>query len=259
MRSPVAIGTGTFAQFELWTSLAHLDLRGRYRGSLLGPFWLTITTGALVGGIGLLYGGLFRQPLDTYFPFIAVSIVLWTFIASCLNESCVIFSSEGLVLRQMNVPASVFVTRLLYRNILILGHNAIIVVIVLAIFPPDWGLDVLMAPVGLIVLAGNLWWMSAIASVLGARFRDFAPIVGSVVQILFFITPIIWSPEALPERAFLVDANPFYHLIEIVRRPLLADGVPWTSLAISVGLLVVGSLVALRLMAWSRTRLVYWL
>lgn len=255
----VGMRTGTFAHRELWTTLAHMDLRARYRGSVLGPFWLTLTTGAMIGGVGFLYGGLFGQPLADYIPYIAVSIVLWTFISGCLSEGVAVFFTEGLVLRQLPVPASIFITRLLYRNILIFLHNAIIIGVVFALYPPGLTLDILMAPLGLALLAVNLWWMCLVVGILGARYRDFSPIVNSLVQIMFFLTPVIWNAEALPDRAIFVDANPFYHLIEIVRRPLLSEGIPGMSFALAGGMAVLGTMFAVRLLGWSRPRLVYWL
>ncbi len=220
------LGTGTFAHRELWTTLAHIDLKNRYRGSLLGPFWLTLATGVLIGGIGLLYGGLFGHPLSLYLPYVAVSIVIWTFIATTLTEASNLFLGEGIVLKQLPVPASLFITRLIYRNILVLAHNAIIMAIVLVAFPQSWHLSLLALPFGLAILILNLWWLAVVISIVSARFRDIPPIVASLLQILFFLTPVIWRKEDLPGRAILVDLNPFYHLIEIIGRRSLVRQFP---------------------------------
>lgn len=259
VRRVVPTGTGTFANQEFWTTLAHIDLKARYRGSLLGPLWLTIATGVMVAGIGVLYGGLFGQDLADYLPYVAISIVVWTLVQGALNEAVVVFTGEGLVLRQVPVPATLFVTRLVYRNVLVLAHNALIIVVVLLIFPPAIDLTALWSLVGLAVVMANLWWCCFVLGVLGARFRDVGPIVASVLQIFFFLTPIIWKVDDLPERGFLVAANPVHHLIEIVRAPLLMDRVPWTSLGFAGLTAVIGLLIAFRLLSWSRTRLVYWL
>ena len=250
---------GMFPHGELWSTLAHLDLKSRYRGSLLGPFWLTITTGTLIAGIGFLYGGLFNQPLDDYIPYIAVSIVLWTLISGCLTEGSAVYFTEGLILRQLPVPSSIFITRLIYRNILVFAHNVVIVFVVYFLYPPVWHAGLIWVPFGLVVLLVNLWWMCFIIGVLGARFRDFAPIVTSLVQMMFFLTPIIWSAESLPQRAFFINANPFYHLIEVVRGPLIAPGLPWTSIVVAVAMAGVGMTLAYFVAGFTKKKLVYWL
>lgn len=251
--------TGTFAHRELWVTLANDDLQNRYRGSFLGPLWLTIATGVLIAGIGVLYAGLLGQPLDSYLPYIAISIVIWTLISTVLIEAAVLFVGEGIILKQMPVPASLFITRLVYRNVLILGHNFLIVLIVLFIYPPQISSSYLAIPLGFVILVVNLWWMSVMISILGARFRDIPPIVNSILQILFFLTPIIWRAEDLPDRLIFFQLNPFYHLIEIMRAPVTSDQVPWESLAICSITAIIGSFGALHLLAWSRKRLIYWL
>ncbi len=253
------LGTGTFAHRELWMTLAHIDLKNRYRGSLLGPFWLTLATGVLVGGIGLLYGGLFGHPLSLYLPYVAVSIVVWTFIATTLTEASNLFLGEGIVLKQLPVPASLFITRLIYRNILVFAHNAIILGIVLMAFPQAWDASTLLLPLGLAAVVLNLWWLAVVISIASARFRDIPPIVASLLQILFFLTPVIWRKEDLPGKAILVDFNPFYHLIEIVRAPLLGSAFPTFSLVLCMGAAITGTIAALHVRKWAERRLVYWL
>jgi lipopolysaccharide transport system permease protein len=73
-----------------------------------------------------------------------------------------------------------------------------------------------------------LWMLDAFAVALllgaiGARFRDIPPIVASVVQIAFFVTPIIWKPEQLGTRAWVLPFNPFFALVEVVRGPMLGE------------------------------------
>lgn len=253
------LGTGTFAHRELWVALAHIDLKNRYRGSVLGPLWLTLATGVLIGGVGLLYGGLFGNPLHLYLPYVAVSIVIWTFIATTLTEASNLFLGEGIVLKELPVPASLFITRLIYRNILVLAHNVIIMLIVLVAFPQSWSLDLLLLPYALAILILNLWWLAILISTFSARFRDIPPIVASLLQILFFLTPIIWRKEDLPDRALLVDLNPFYHLIEIVRAPIVGAAVPTVSLVVCTLAAILGTIFALHLRKWAATRLVYWI
>src|ERR1700704_5709966 len=79
------------ASVHVWPTLAWHEIRLRYRRSVLGPLWLTISTGCLIAGMGPLYGRLFGQELNSYFPHLAVSFVVWILIANLINEACTSF------------------------------------------------------------------------------------------------------------------------------------------------------------------------
>ena len=122
-----------------WT-LAWLDIRLRYRGSMLGPLWLTLSTGIMVGALGYLYAGIFHIDVHDYLPFLALSLVLWGFLGSVVSESCTAFTeSEGIV-RAVRMPFFLFAIRLLIRNVLVLAHNVLVIVVVFVVFRvwPGW-------------------------------------------------------------------------------------------------------------------------
>src|SRR5271154_1518051 len=118
---------------RLWRlawSLGWLDIRLRYRGSMLGPFWLTISTGVMVGSLGFLYSALFHMSLHEYLPFLALSQVLWGFLATLVGESCSAFTESEVVIRSVRMPFFLFSLRILVRNVLVLGHNICVIVVV---------------------------------------------------------------------------------------------------------------------------------
>jgi len=213
---------------RLWRlawALGWLDIRLRYRGSMLGPFWLTISTGVMVAALGMLYSTLFKTDLKDYLPFLALSQVLWGFLAALVSEACSTFTDAEGIIRSVRMPFFVFSARTLIRNIIALAHNIVVIVVVFAVFSvwPGSG--------GLLAIPALLLWMVdalALTLLLGtfcARFRDIQPIVNSVMQIMFFVTPVIWKANQLGEGAANLPWNPFYDLLEIVRGPLLGTGV----------------------------------
>ena len=133
------------------------------------------------------------------------------------------FINAQSIITQTNLPLSVHVYRVVWRNFIIFGHNALIfpVVAVLLAPPPSW--TGLLAAPGLVLLYLNGIWTGLLLGLASARFRDVPPIVDSILRILFFITPVIWMPEFLPERIALLDWNPFFHFLEVVRAPLLGS------------------------------------
>ncbi len=210
--------------FRLWRlawSLGWLDIRLRYRGSILGPFWLTLSTAIMIGALGVLYSALFHIDVHSYLPFLALSQVLWFFIATLVGEACTCFTQAEGMIRAVRMPLFMHAIRTLIRNLLVLAHNIVVIVVVDIIFSvwPGWH--------ALLVLPGFAVWAMdglAICLLLGAfcaRFRDVAPIVASVMQIVFFLTPVIWQPEQLGIHAVLLPLNPFFALMEVVRAPFL--------------------------------------
>ena len=243
---------------HLWGLLGWQDIRRRYRRSLLGPFWLTISMGVLVGALGTLYGTLLKVEVAEYIPFLAVGFVVWTLIQGVLTDGCTAFINAESIIKQVGLPLSVHVFRVVWRNLLIFFHNAAIFVVVAAIFSvwPGWT-GLLVVP-GLILLCLNVIWAGLLLGIVSARFRDVPPIVASVVRILFFVTPIIWMPELMPGRAFVLDFNPFYHLVELVRAPLLGQAPGLASWLAVSGFVLGGWLVTFELFRRYRRRIAYW-
>jgi lipopolysaccharide transport system permease protein len=246
------------ALWRLAGTLAWLDIRLRYRGSLLGPFWLTLSTGVMVGTLGVLYATLWKTNLHDYLPFLSLSLVLWnSFVASVVGDACTCFVQvEGLI-RSVRMPFSVHAARVVLRNLVVLAHNVVVVLLVFAIFHtwPGWR--------GAIAVPGFLLWLvdaSAACLLLGAfcaRFRDIPPIVGSVMQIAFFVSPIIWKPE-LVGNAWWLPLNPFFSLLEIVRGPLLGEVPRIRVFAAAIAYSGVLCVCAWLLFARVRGRLAFW-
>lgn len=247
-------------QWRLAATLGWLDIRLRYRGSLLGPFWLTLSTAVMVAALGVLYSTLFKMELHDYLPFLALSLVLWGFLSTLVADACTCFQQAEGMIRSMRMPFHLHAFRVVVRNVLVLAHNVVVIVAVFLIFGVWPGATALLALPGLV-----LWLMDglAICLLLGAvcaRFRDIPPIVGSVMQIAFFVSPIIWKPELLTgTAATTLWLNPFYTLLEVVRGPLLGHApgaIIWAS-AIGYSLLLMAG--SWMLFTRARSRLAFWI
>lgn len=209
-----------------WT-LAWLDIKGRYRGSVLGPIWLTLSTAVMVAALGLLYSTLFRMNLHEYLPFLALSLVLWGFVQTLVQEACTCFTVEESTIRSLRMPFFLYGARIVIRNLLVLGHNVIVIAAVFAIFGIWPGLMGLAAVPAMLLWLVDAVMLSVALGAFCARFRDVPPIVASLMQIAFFVTPIIWKPELIEHGRRFLPLNPFFALIEIVRAPLLGAFPGW--------------------------------
>lgn len=209
--------------WRLAATLGWLDIRLRYRGSMLGPFWLTISTGFMVAMLGVLYSKLFNMDLQEYLPFLALSQVLWGFMATVVSEACATFTEMVGLIRSVRMPLFVFAMRVVVRNLLVLAHNVVVFVVVFAIFRiwPGWHL--FLAVPGMMLWIVDALALTLLLGGLCARFRDITPIVNSLMQIAFFATPVIWKPSQLGAYQVYLPLNPLYDLLEVVRSPLLGD------------------------------------
>ncbi len=213
-------------RWRLALALAWLDIRNRYRGSVLGPFWLTLSTGLMLAGLGVLYSALMHEPLRSYLPFLAVSLIVWNLISQVVTDACSsLISAEGMI-RQLPLPYTTHALRCVFRNVIIAAHNLPLIVIVLAISLVVPKPEAALALLGLAILGINAFAASLLLGMLCARFRDLGQIVASVMQLAFFMTPILWKPAALGPRAVWLVLDPFYAIMQVVRGPLLGSGAP---------------------------------
>ena len=250
---------GGMLNVALWGTLGWQDIKQRYRRSALGPFWLTISTAIMVGALGFVYAGIFHQKLGEYLPFVAAGIILWGFISTIANESCTVFIVAEGIIKQVRLPLTVHVCRMVWRNCIILMHNALILVLLYVFFGYGFRLDLLAIPFALVIFAINSVWLGILLGVFCTRFRDIAPIVANIVQLLFFITPIMWRPEALGARKWVADYNPVFHCIELIRAPLLGQPFPALSWIIALVLAFGGMGMAFLALARFRHRIAYWI
>ena len=245
--------------YELWGLLGWYDILARYRRSILGPLWLTISMAVVVSALGFLYSTLFQLSLDNYLPHLASGFLLWWFVQAMFTEGCNVFVGAEGSIKQVELPYSIHVYRLVWSNLIVLGHNAVVFVVVALIFAVPVGWHSLWILPGMCLFIVNAVWVCLLFAVIAARFRDVPPIVGSLIQLSFFMTPIIWKPEILQGRSAYLDFNPFYHVLETVRSPLLGavpDLVNWT---VSLAIMPVGLIVTAVAFAVSRHKLAYWL
>ena len=246
-------------RWRLWSQLGWHDIRKRYRRSVLGPFWLTLSMAVMVASLGLIYGTLFRLEIHGYLPFLAIGLATWTFIASVLNEGCVSFIELEPLIKNVRIPMSLHILRALWRNLIIYAHNSVIFLGVALVFEVRPGATALLSVAGLARLLVNAGWIMRLLGMICTRFRDVPPIVASVIQLLFFVTPVMWKPELLGDRRYLIALNPFYHLLEIVRAPLLGQVPGWESWVVGLLFALAGWAFTFVCFTRFRKRIAYWL
>ncbi|HTO66832.1 MAG TPA: ABC transporter permease [Bradyrhizobium sp.] len=254
---------GGARRWELWGRLGWLEVKRRYRRTTLGPFWSSFTLLLLVIVMGSVGSGLLGRNSVEYLPFLVAGLVVWSMVSAIISESGSVFTNGAPLIRQMNFEYSVLAYALVWRNFIAFLHNMVVYLAIMLIYLPQalmsWRL--LLALPGLALLMVNGVWIALVVGTLTARFRDVQQIVQSILQVAMFVTPLFWSPDSLDgtRRIIFVGLNPLYHLLEIVRDPLLGRP-PNLNSYIAVALITVaGWALAFLVYGKFRKRIAYWL
>ena len=251
--------TAGIQRYSYWHNLAWNDVKTRYRRSLLGEFWMTINLAVFIVSVGVVYGALLHMSLSDYLPQLTIGYALWLLFSSLTVDGCQTFIVGSGTLRQQRIPLTAFVLRNVDRAFIAFAHNFVIIVIVLALCRVRQNWNVLLFIPGLCFWWLNGMWLSLIAGMLSARFRDVPQIVANFVQILFLISPVLWSDNNVPSSLQLFSRfNPITHFLIVVRDPLLGLAVPPVSWAIVAAITTVGWIAAGLTVQSYRTRVPLW-
>lgn len=255
---------GVITGWRIWFTLAWNNIKLRYRRSSLGPFWITASMGVRIYFMGFLYGHLFKVNITEYFPFLASGIIAWTLINTILAEAAQTFVHQENYLRNMKILYSHLIMNCLLRNLIIFGHNILAYIPIIAYFgtydPKFSAFNLLLIIPGGLLLILNLFLWNSIIAILGTRFRDIFSLIESLMQIIFFVTPIMWLPSLLPEKYHLaITLNPFYHLLVLIREPMLGHAIPITSFVFASLMSIVSFACFYRIMNKAKHRIIFWL
>ena len=244
--------------WRLAWALAWADIRNRYRGSALGPFWLTLSTAVTLASLGLLYSALLHESLRSYLPFLAVSMIVWNMISQIVSDSAnSLIQAEGLI-RQLPMPYTVHALRGLFRNVIVAAHNLPLIVIVFAFAHVPLHPEAVTALFGLALVALDAFAAALLLGMLCARFRDLGQIVNNVMQLAFFVTPILWKPAALGPRARWLLLDPFYGVLQAVRAPLLSQPIGAALWMVTLGYSALLCAISLAFFVRYRARIAFW-
>lgn len=249
-------------KWPVWLMLAYQDIKLRYRRSVLGPFWITLSMAITAYSMGMLYSHLFHTDLQSYFPFLVGGMITWALISTLVIELTDAFSFSFQLIRQLKLPYTLYIHRIVARNLIIFFHNTLVILPVLAIFhhvaKVNW--NTLFIVVGIFIVYVNAIFYGLILAMVGARFRDISQIIKSLIQVVFFLTPVMWRPDALPaNKKFIVMLNPFSSFVEIIRGPLTGTLPSLYDLVIVSSVTVLGILICYAMFVRYRARIVYWL
>jgi lipopolysaccharide transport system permease protein len=242
------------------SALGFQDVKQAYRRSAIGPFWLTLGMAVQVAAIGLVFGLIFGSPLEEFLPYIATSLVIWSFISSSIVDGSMSFVVSEAIIRQLSLGNWVHIFRSLWKHFLTFSHNLVIIPVVFFIFlkEPSWNL-LLLLPASLVTMA-FLFSTSFCLALVTTRYRDMQQITTSVLTVVFYVTPVIWQPSLIPTGTayLLLGLNPFYHFLQIIRLPILGQAPTFENWALAISMTLAAGGVAFLAAKKYKNRLAYW-
>jgi ABC-type polysaccharide/polyol phosphate export permease len=245
-------------QYRVWTHLGWVEVKQRYRRSVIGPWWISLSMLIFIIMMGIVFSRLFHQRLDEYIPFFTAGFLFWTFISNSVVEAAEVFKSNGGFIKQINLPFSLYVFKHLVRQIICLLHNLVIYLLVCIFFKLNPGPVVLWVFPGFLLLAINVYWICFLVGIICVRYRDMVPMITSCVQIAFFVTPISWMPRLLDQNPSILKYNPLTYMLDIVRSPLLGNLPSAMSWAVNLNMAIIGCGISFVLFSIARPRIAFW-
>jgi lipopolysaccharide transport system permease protein len=246
--------------WRIWARLGVQDVRLRFRRSSLGVSWIFVNLAVMVLAIGFIYANLLGQPTREFIPYLTIGLILWNYLTSSIVEGGNAFiSSEGYI-KQISLPIYVYI----FRAFVSIGLTALVALsaflLVALLYRVPIGPGTLLAVPGLMLMMVTSLLLVTIFAHLNTRFRDVAHLASAGMQVLFFVTPVLFPAELLRKRSLslVIDLNPMYHLLEVVRHPLVAAGpADWRSYAVAALCIAVLAAVASAVIGFYHRRIVF--
>lgn len=246
--------------WRVWLMLSWQDIRLRYRRSSLGPFWMTLSMAISIYTMGFLYGHLFKVDLHIYYPFLAAGLLVWNLLYLFIIDSTNAFIEAENYLKQIKLPYSIFIMRAITRSLIMFAHNVVVLLPIYIFLRIHFSLDMFLFFPNLLIVTLTAIGFGMILALFGARFRDVTQIIISLMQVAFFLTPIIWNHAILPAKyQFVVALNPFAQYLELLRAPLTGNIASAYTYSFTLFFMVLGLLLAFYLLVRVRHRIIYWL
>jgi len=244
---------------RLWILLAWNDLEAKYRRTILGTFWQTLTSAAYIVGLTVVFSSIRGHRGDEFVLYLAAGYTAFSLISGFVSSGANAFQRGASLLMAYDLPASIHVYRAVTNEFIMFAHSLVIMLGVW-IYSETWPtVNTLLLFPALILMFALGCGVVMTFGLLGARFRDVSPAVATVTSFLFLVTPIFWRREDLGSRTWIVDLNPFYHATNLIRRPLMGeapDPINWyVCIAMAIVSLILGTLGFIKY----RRQLVYWL
>ena len=229
----------------LWRKLAVTDIQQVYRRSLLGMAWIAFSFALFVGVKILIFGAIAPVDPGEFAIWLTVGFWIWMYIQASVIDGCITFINARPWIIGTNTPLSVYVYQTSTRVLINTLFSLPIVMAVLLFYKWPLTVNALWVIPGFLALIANGLWVQILFGSICAQYRDVYHFVGSMMRVMFFLTPILFMPEQLGDKAYLLNYNPFTHYLAIIREPIFSHQLPILSWQVVGSITLLGWILAL--------------
>jgi ABC-type polysaccharide/polyol phosphate export permease len=210
--------------WRLWIRLGLFETKNRYLRTILGPFWMASTTIAMGLALAFIRTGIGASgSFGSLLPYVVSGVLVWSLVGGGHNDGAGVFIHSAGTMRSTPLPLSFHVFLQVWRMLIVFAHGVVgffIVILPFGVFAiPHWSL-----PLGLLLDVWAIFPSFYLLGLVSARYRDIGHATVFIFSILFFLSPIFWQAEnATGLRALFVHYNPFAHLVNVIRYPLMGQ------------------------------------
>ncbi|WP_059021770.1 ABC transporter permease [Vibrio coralliirubri] len=229
---------------EFWLTLAWVELKRSYSGTRLGVFWRPLSATIVGLTLGVVYSIILQQPAGEYVPYVITGLVVWTFISQLIIEGGKIFYANASQIKEVPLSYLSYVYKYLIRNSISLLFSFLPVVIVLTYFGHIFDSRIFQTLFGVFLVSLNGFWVSIILGIATLYLKDLTEFTANFMRLVFFITPVLWTPEMAGAKGAIVIYNPLYYYLDIIRSPLIGHDINTHSYLITSSITVVGIVIS---------------
>jgi ABC-type polysaccharide/polyol phosphate export permease len=248
---------------HFWLSLVGMDLRTRYRRSILGVGWSLLQPLLMSCILCAVFMNFLGVAAKEYVPHLLTGLVCWNFLLACALQGCQSFFQAEAYIRQCPLPLGIYPLRTAIGALfhLTMGLTVLVILTSILVGPPPIAALLSLLPTLAILFVGG-WSLAVLAGSANVFFQDTQHLAEVGFQLLFYLSPIIYRLEDLSKHplAWLLKLNPVVPFLSLVRAPLLHHQAPEWSLYLSAcaltGLLAVAATATLRKL---QDRLIFYL
>lgn len=225
---------GSLGHPGFWIFAAWLDIVSKYRRSRLGIFWLAFPPVVTFCLLGYFYAGFTGRDPGQFIPYMGFGYALWRFVTQVIGEASGSMLANRAFIMDGRTRLTDYVLRCISKSSLYFAFAFAVLLGLVIVLPAfdAWALWTLVLTLPLFFV--NLFCLGMVLALLGARFPDMHEFTTTIFIFGFLLTPILWYPEDLAAggaRWMLMQANPAFHLIELVRGPALGRGLTGVTMA----------------------------
>lgn len=252
------LGVG-LTQWRTSYKLSLQDIELRYKRSLLGPFWISAALVATILALAFVFSGVFQTNFASYIGYIGTGLLTWQLILALTTEACASVIEHAPFLQNVRMPMTVIAGRIAFRNAIVFMHNGVAVVGLLLLFGVQMTPNIIWAAPGAVLILVFGYFLSMMLGPICTRFRDVPLVVQSAMQVIFFLTPIFWMPVEGSHHPGFILANPFYHMIQLVRAPMLGTAPDPLNWQVALWCCAGTAVLAVISVSMTRKRMALWL